>query len=222
LPLSFEVEYRRHERARRVGLRIDPSLGHVIVTLPPGTTRRVGLALLSTHAEWVTARLAALPPAVAFADGSMIPLAGRLTQIRHVLDNVATVRLQGRLLLVGGALDRLSARVGAFLHAQAQLRFAELVASKSGLAALRPGRMLLKDMRTRWGSCAGDRTLAFNWRLVMAPPFVQDYVAAHEVAHLRYMNHGPQFKALERELTRFAEPARAWLIRHGPSLLRIG
>jgi predicted metal-dependent hydrolase len=205
-----------------VGLRIDPSQGHVIVTLPPRTARREGLALLATYAEWVAARLAALPPAIAFANGVTIPIAGQRVRIRHLADMAQPASLQHRCLTVGGAVEDLAAKVIAFLQCEAQLRFGALVAKKAQRAGLRPNRMLVKNMRTRWGSCTVDHTLSFNWRVVMAPPFVQDYVVAHELAHVRHMNHGPQFKALERELTRFGEPARAWLRRHGASLLRVG
>ncbi len=81
---------------------------------------------------------------------------------------------------------------------------------------------MIKDTRSRWGSCAPDGTLAFSWRLVMAPPFVQNYVAAHEVAHLRHLNHGPDFWALVAALCPGWEAASDWLNREGISLMRVG
>jgi predicted metal-dependent hydrolase len=80
----------------------------------------------------------------------------------------------------------------------------------------------VKDTSSRWGSCTSDRSLSFSWRLLMAPDFVQDYVVAHEVAHLRHMNHGTEFWRLVGELTPHQAAARDWLHRHGPGLLRIG
>ena len=80
----------------------------------------------------------------------------------------------------------------------------------------------MKDTRSRWGSCTPDGTLMFCWRLVMAPPFVQDYVAAHEVAHLRHMNHGKRFWALVNRLTPHTDAAIAWLHESGAGLLRAG
>jgi len=85
-----------------------------------------------------------------------------------------------------------------------------------------PRRVTVKDTKSRWGSCAANRNLGFSWRLVMAPPHVQDYVAAHEVAHLQHMNHGPRFWALVTQLTPHTDAAVAWLRYHGPKLLRIG
>jgi predicted metal-dependent hydrolase len=85
-----------------------------------------------------------------------------------------------------------------------------------------PRRVTVKDTSSRWGSCAANGNLAFSWRLVMAPPFVQDYVAAHEVAHLRHMNHGAGFWGLVAGLTPHMDEAMRWLKRDGPALLRIG
>ena len=97
-----------------------------------------------------------------------------------------------------------------------------LVTDKAGQAELTPRRVTVKDTQTRWGSCAANRNLAFSWRLIMAPRLVQDYVAAHEVAHLRHMNHGSRFWALVEVLTPHTEVAVAWLREEGPRLLRVG
>lgn len=215
------VEWRRSRRARLVSLRIDPRQGHVVVTLPPRAARQQGMALLHNHAAWVVARLAALPRQVPFADGALVPLHGVAHRIRH---DPATrlVRVVGGEIVVGGGAEFVARRVGDFLRAEAGRRLSALALEKAASAGLRPRRVSVKDTSSRWGSCAADRSLAFSWRLVMAPPFVQDYVAAHEVAHLRHMNHGRQFWALVGELTPHGPAAIAWLKREGPGLLRIG
>jgi hypothetical protein len=82
--------------------------------------------------------------------------------------------------------------------------------------------VLLKDTRSRWGSCAPDGTLAFSWRLVMAPGWVLDYVVAHEVAHLVELNHSDRFWAHVARLSPHREAAVDWLRRNGPGLLRVG
>ena len=216
------VHWRRSRRARRVSLRIDPRDGAVVVTLPPRTGRNAGMALLMDHADWVSKRLAALPGAVPFVDGAEVPLAGQPHRIRHVPGRRGSVWLEGGEILVAGEASFLSRRVSDFMRAEARRRLSVLVAEKAALAQLRPSRVSVKDTRTRWGSCAANRALAFSWRLVLAPPFVQDYVAAHEVAHLRHMNHGPRFWALVETLTPHTEAAMAWLRSEGPRLLRVG
>jgi predicted metal-dependent hydrolase len=80
-------------------------------------------------------------------------------------------------------------------------------------------RLAIRDQRTRWGSCSSRRTLSFNWRLVLAPPEVLDYVAVHELCHLRVPNHSARFwRLVEQRRPGYREP-RAWLARHGWELL---
>ena len=196
------VEWRRSSRARRVSLRIDPTGGAVVVTLPIRATRKAGMALLMGHAEWVSSRLAALPEAIRFAEGATVPIAGVPHRIRHAPTAKGGAFLLGQELHVTGAREFLSRRVRDFLRKEAQRRLGALVAAKAGLIGVVPKRVTMKDTTSRWGSCAPDKSLALCWRLVMAPAFVQDYVVAHEVAHLRHMNYGPKFWALVNQRRR--------------------
>jgi predicted metal-dependent hydrolase len=216
------VAWRRSSRARRVSLRIDPRNGAVVVTLPPRAGRPAGMALLMTHADWVADRLAALPEPVRFVDGSIVSLAGTDHRITHVPGGRGGAWLQDGAIHVAGDPEFLARRVLDFLRAEARRRLGALVAEKAALAGLRPKRVTVKDTSSRWGSCAPDGSLAFSWRLVMAPIFVQDYVAAHEVAHLRHMNHGKRFWTLVGKLTPHSATAIPWLRTEGSRLLRIG
>jgi predicted metal-dependent hydrolase len=216
------VEWRRSSRARRVSLRIDPTGGSVVVTLPTRASRKAGMALLMGHADWVSNRLAALPEAITFTDGATIPIAGVPHRIRHTANARGAAFLLDQELHVTGAAEFLSRRVRDFLRQEARRRLGALVAAKSGLIGVTPKRLTIKDTTSRWGSCAPDKSLALSWRLVMTPPFVQDYVVAHEVAHLRHMNHGPRFWVQVDELTPHTKAAIPWLRAEGTRLLRIG
>ncbi len=216
------VEWRRSSRARRVSLRIDPAGGAVVVTLPTRATRKAGMALLMGHADWVSNRLAALPEAIAFTDGAMVPICGMPHRIRHAPGAKGAAFLLDQELHVTGAPEFLARRVRDFLRREAGRRLSALVMAKSGLIGIVPKRVTMKDTSSRWGSCAPDKSLALSWRLVMAPAFVQDYVVAHEVAHLRHMNHGPYFWSLVDQLTPHTKAAIPWLRAEGSRLLRIG
>jgi predicted metal-dependent hydrolase len=216
------VEWRRSARARRVSLRIDPTGGAVVVTLPIRATRKAGMALLMGHADWVSDRLAALPEAITFTEGAVIPIGGVAHRIRHAPGVRGAAFLLDQELHVTGAVEFLSRRVRDFLRQEARRRLGALVAAKSGLIGITPKRVTIKDTTSRWGSCAPDKSLALSWRLVMTPPFVQDYVVAHEVAHLRHMNHSPRFWAQVDELTPHTKAAIPWLRAEGARLLRIG
>src|SRR5580698_6640987 len=216
------VEWRRSSRARRVSLRIDPTGGAVVVTLPTRASRKAGMALLMGHADWVSDRLAALPEAISFTDGAMVPICGIPHRIRHAPLARGAAFLLDQELHVTGAPEFLARRVRDFLRQEARRRLSALVIAKAGLIGIVPKRVTVKDTTSRWGSCAPDKSLALSWRLLMAPAFVQDYVVAHEVAHLRHMNHGPKFWSLVDELTPHTKAAIPWLRGEGPRLLRIG
>jgi predicted metal-dependent hydrolase len=216
------IEWRRSARARRVSLRIDPQSGAVVVTLPMRAAHNAGKALLMDHAHWVSDRLKALPAAVKLCDGAVVPLAGVSHRIRHLPQARGGAWISGQEIHVAGAPEFLPRRVLDFLRLEARRRLAALAVEKSTLIERTPLRVTVKDTRTRWGSCAPDGSLAFSWRLVMAPEFVQDYVVAHEVAHLRHMNHGPRFWGLVDQLTTHTATAIPWLRNEGARLLRVG
>ena len=82
-----------------------------------------------------------------------------------------------------------------------------------GLIGRAPPPIGIRDPKARWGSCSADGRLSFSWRLIMAPPTVLDYVVAHEVAHLRHLNHGAKFKATLAGLAANEAEAQDWLGR---------
>lgn len=217
-----EVEWRRSARARRVTLRIDPAAGAVVVTLPPRAGRGQGMALLQAHSRWVADRLRALAPRVPFADGAVVPVGGVPHRIRHEPGGIGGVWLAEGEIRVAGEVAFLARRVADWFRAEARRRITPLALDHAARLGRPVRRIAIKDPRSRWASCAPDGTLAFSWRLVMAPPWVLDYVVAHEVAHLREMNHSARFWAVVAALTPHAAAAKAWLGRHGAGLLRYG
>jgi predicted metal-dependent hydrolase len=217
-----QVRWRRSKRARRVSLRIDAKGGSVVITLPLRVARATGMALLVEHADWVAERLRVLPGQIVFADGASLPLHGRSHVIRHVAAARCAVTARDGEILVSGEAPFLPRRVADFLRAEAKRVLAPLAFEKAARIGAKPARISFKDTSSRWGSCSSRGNLAFSWRLAMAPGFVQDYVVAHEVAHLRHMNHSPQFWAEVAGLTAHVDAAHAWLRREGAQLLRVG
>ena len=219
--ILITVAFKRSARARRVSLRIDPALG-LVITLPMRASRRAGLALLKAHEAWVSERLEALPQPLALRPGAAIPVHGLPHEIVHVPGGRGGAWVEDGKIFVTGELEFLSRRVADCLKRLARQRLAGMALQTAQRAALRAKAVRIKDTRSRWGSCAPDGTLAFCWRLICAPEFVQDYVVAHEVAHLKHMNHGKLFWQLTDELTPHRQTATAWLASDGMSLLRIG
>jgi predicted metal-dependent hydrolase len=128
------------------------------------------------------------------------------------------VRLQGAVLEVPGAVDAMAGRLRGWLRAQARDRLAEASDRYAQKLGRRYDRITLRDTRSRWGSCTHDGGLMYSWRLIMAPPEVLDYVAAHEVAHLAEMNHSPAFWAVVERLYGDWRAPRRWLHQDGKRL----
>ena len=166
--------------------------------------------------------MAALPRPEPFAHGATVMIDGADHTIRHLPGARGGAWLQDGALHVAGDAAFLPRRVADFLRAEARRRFTGQAIAKAAGAGLPVRRVTVKDTASRWGSCSADGVLMFCWRLLMAPPYVQDYVVAHEVAHLRHMNHGPAFWALTETLSPHRVRAQAWLAAEGPRLLRVG
>jgi predicted metal-dependent hydrolase len=223
--LVHRIALKRVATARRFTLRVRSARRDVVLTLPPHGSSSAARTFALRHADWIAEKLAALPAAVPFAPGQAIPFRGRL----HVLCAkpglrsrvVAEEGANGPKLCVSGP-GAFDATLMRFLRAQAK---ADLIAAaeRHASGAGRPIRGLtLRDTRSRWGSCSSRGRLNFSWRLILAPPFVLDYLAAHEAAHLVHMNHSAAFWALVRRLFPDIEAAEAWLKQSGASLHRYG
>lgn len=219
---TVPLRWRRSGRARRIALRIDPLEGDIVITLPARASRRDGLAFLRSHEAWLADRLASLPSRLEFAPGMLVPVDAIPRLVVHVPEARGGVRILDREIVVSGEAAFVRRRVRDALCGRARETFTRVAFEKARMIGIRPSRIRIRDTISRWGSCAPDRTLMFCWRLVMAPPFVQDYVVAHEVAHLRHMDHGPAFWLLTEQLTDHRAGAALWLARNGPALLRIG
>ncbi|MFO0186540.1 MAG: M48 family metallopeptidase [Alphaproteobacteria bacterium] len=221
-PELCPVRWRRSERARSVSLRIDPRAGDVVVTLPMRASRRAGLELLTAHAAWVLKRIKALAPSISLAHGAAVPLGGVPHPVLHDPSRRGGAFVEDGAIIVTGAVEFLPRRLRDFLRVEAKRRILPLAATHAEKLGVAIRAIRVKDTQSRWGSCAPDGTLAFSWRLVMAPDAVLDYVVAHEVAHLRELNHSPRFWAHVAALAPHREEAEAWLREEGPALLRVG
>ncbi len=122
------------------------------------------------------------------------------------------------MLRVSGMPEHVGRRIAAFLKKEARADLKRLAATHAATIRAPIRSISMKDTRSRWGSCSSEGNLSFSWRIVMAPPSVIDYLAAHEVAHLKEMNHGPRFWALCKKLCPGMEEAKSWLKRHGSQL----
>jgi predicted metal-dependent hydrolase len=223
----YEVRVRRHAQARRYTLRIHAATREVVLSMPLRGSLREANVFAQKHGAWIAARLKRLPRPQPFAHGALVPLRGIEHRIEHRRGARGTVWVEcgddgAQLLCVAGEAPHVARRVRDYLKREAKKELER--ASRAAAAALGVSltRVSVRDQSSRWGSCSTTGVLSYSWRLILAPPFVLDYLAAHEAAHLVEMNHSRRFWRLVEKINPDVTRAKAWLDAHGGDLHRYG
>ncbi len=214
-PLDYTV--RRSSRARSVRVRVEHT-GEIAVTLPQRAREREAAAAVRELRPWIERRLADVDSARAAIHRAhgCVPYMGGLLRLREESRRTRAHR-HGDLLHVpagpsqAAAIERWYRRAA---RAEVEPRLDQAA------AALGTGyeRLSIRGQRTRWGSCSATGAIAINWRLLLGPGHLLDYVVWHEACHLVVMDHSPRFwSLLERHVPGYREP-RDWLRRNGAAL----
>lgn len=210
----IEVRLKRNPRAKRFTLRLSRTDGKATLTLPTRASLREAEGFAHRQEGWLRTQLSALPERSVLLDGGRLPFRGVDLEIATTTGK--SIRVEGDKILVGGKHS--GARLQAFIKTEARNALFPAV-EKYAAKINRPfNRITLRDTRSRWGSCSAEGNLMFSWRLVMAPPIVLDYVAAHEVAHLAEMNHSAAFWDVVQTLMPDYQNHRNWLNEYGAKL----
>lgn len=223
----YLVRVRRHRQARRYTLRIHAATREVVLTMPPRGSLKEAHEFAQQHGGWIAARLHRLPEAAAFAAGGKVPIKGHMHRIVHRRGVRGTVWTEiddygERLLCVAGDAPHVDRRVSDFLKKEAQRTLEAASQRHAEKLGVTIKRVAVRDQSSRWGSCSTTGVLSYSWRLILAPTFVLEYLAAHEVAHLVEMNHSARFWKLVDKLCPNVERAKVWLDVHGTDLHRYG
>lgn len=232
--LDSPVLVRRSPRARRISLTVNEARRGAVLTVPSHTGLEEAGDFLARHFDWLQERLEAIPAAIPFADEAIIPLRGE----PHVLAFRPGTRRRGVVwrseaeengagddcprLVVSGAPEHAPRRLKDWLKKQARDDLSDRCSVHAETLNVTPTRITVRDQSSRWGSCSANGALSFSWRLILAPHFVLDYLAAHEVAHLREMNHSDRFWAHVRATCPDTDKAKRWLRKNGASLHSYG
>jgi len=223
----YLVRLRRHRQARRYTLRIDAASREVVLTMPPRGSVKEAKEFAQKHGGWIAARLKRLPEAAPFSHGIEVPLRGVPHRVVHRRGERGTVWTEtdvagARLLCVAGEAAHVNRRVGDYLKREAQRDLDTASRRYAAALGIAIKRICVRDQSSRWGSCSNTGVLSFSWRLILAPSYVLDYLAAHEVSHLVELNHSPRFWRLVGRLYPNVERAKVWLDVHGTDLHRYG
>lgn len=208
------VEMRRSARARRLSLRVSTLDGRVTLTVPRFIDREEARVFAEEKAAWIRKALEKQAPVVPVVVGAEVPVEGRLRPVLAGTGRRARLTAQG--------IEAPAGRVGPAVQAVLKDLARERLVAASDKYAAGLGRefakITLRDTRSRWGSCSHEGNLMYSWRLILAPPEVLDYVAAHEVAHLAHMDHSRAFWGAVARLCPGYEAPRLWLRREGMRL----
>lgn len=219
-PLPVRVV--ENDRAKRLTLRIVPGGEALKVTAPGHVDDWEIDAFLERNKNWAAARLARLPQRTSLVENALIPFRGvdhRITSTGKLRGIVEAMEIEGEpIIRVPGEEVAIGRKCLAYLKRQARADLDFVVARHASKIDVRPKSLRITDSTSRWGSCSSTRTLSFSWRIVMAPPPVLNYLAAHEVAHLIEMNHSSRFWDLTRELCPDVDVQKNWLKVHGAKL----
>lgn len=211
-------------RAKRIGLRLDAARREAVATAPTQRLAPKAAAFAIDRAGWIAMQLNKLPRTVHIAPGAIIPLRGAPHHLVMVKGRVAPHILPAvgdqPARIVAGApdTDTFAARVRRFLVAEAKVDLHDRVTAHAAILGVTWKTLTVKDTTSRWGSCTENGALSFSWRVVLAPPQILDYLAAHETAHLRELNHSKRYWAQVKKVFPNYERAETWLRKHGAAL----
>ncbi|MBU3970703.1 MAG: M48 family metallopeptidase [Alphaproteobacteria bacterium] len=213
-------------RARRLSIRIDARAGEAVLIAPSERKLAEVVAFARTKTSWMRERLAERPQGTPLEPGGVIDLFGKPTRLVAV-GGAGAARLiedaDGPLIASGGEGEAYARRVENLFKRVARDTLQTRTDIHLRTLGQRPVKMSIADPKSRWGSCSPhNRSIRYSWRVIMAPPAVIDYLAAHEVAHLVHADHSPAYWAVVQQLVGDHRPHRKWLRDNGPALHAVG
>ncbi len=213
-------------RARRLSIRIDARAGEAVLIAPSERRLADVVAFARTKADWMRERLAERPHGTPLEPGAVIDLFGRPTRLTAT-GGAGAARLiedeDGPVIVSGGEGEAYARRVENLFKRVARDTLQSRTDVHLRTLGQRPVKLSIADPKSRWGSCSPhNRSIRYSWRVIMAPPAVIDYLAAHEVAHLVHADHSPAYWAVVQGLIGDHRPHRKWLREHGPALHAVG
>ncbi len=221
--LPEHVIIKKSPRARRIALRLDPKDQRFHLILPKGISMRRAQRFAEEHEGWMQEKLRDLPTRIEFRHGTALPILGKRVTI-HISKKKfrPAICIEGRKLLVSENDADTAGRIERFLRKFVQAELEILSREKAARIRKKVKSVTVRDPKTRWGSCSSSGALSYSWRIVFAPYVALDYLVAHEVAHLRHMDHSDKFWALCEDLADNYEAGHAWMRENGQELRRYG
>ena len=221
---EVKLSFRRNAKCKRMVLRLTADGAGAVITLSPRASNADALRFAESSKPWLIKTMEKRIPPVPFAHDHRVLFNGQLHTIKAIGGRRGLVTYEPEQLLISvpGDAAHVARRLADWLKAQAKEKLQQTSQDYAAAMQTKFRKLTIRDQKSRWGSCSATGDLSYSWRLILAPPEVLDYVAAHEVAHLKEMNHGPRFWRLVVTHCKTAKQARRWLRDYGRELHRYG
>jgi len=220
---SLPLVVRENSKAKRLTLRLRPDGGgEIILTVPLYHSKNQVIGFIEKSKPWLGKQMARIFQKLPYAEGMVLPVFGKHYELRHKPSQSFRSWWGEDHLLVHAPVEKFGMCVEKSLHQVAT----QFLTSRTTLYASQldkpVNRITLRDTRSRWGSCSPNGNISYSWRLVFAPEQVADYLCAHEVAHLKEMNHSPRFWKIVEGFCPEYKNLRYWLRQNGKTLFQYG
>lgn len=220
-----DIEYRTVESEDATQPRIDVDIHDVKVVLPTGSEVD-SEELLQENAQWVVEkkrkydRYREQAPSRKFVEGESWPYLGKPRELSvGPVEEHQVVNKQLILAKAAVEAESIKSELESFYRQKARTHLQERIQHYSERMGVEPRQLELRNQRTRWASCSPKQTLSFNWRLIMAPPDVIDYIVVHELAHLQEQNHTNRFWDIVSQYDPDYQAHAEWLKKNSPKLI---
>ena len=221
----LDIDQRVSVRAKRLTLKVNFQTSRIELVIPQRAPTKMIERFLESNEAWIHEKQLELPQRISFVNGASIPLFGNETQI-HITKDITKKRtditIHDNTLHITTNLDDPTPRIVRFLKAKAHETYTILADQKASDIEKEIQALSIRDTKSRWGSCSHDGNISLSWRLIFAPYDAMDYVIAHEVSHLKHMDHSPKFWARCKSLCRNYHDGKLWMKAHGHILMRYG
>jgi predicted metal-dependent hydrolase len=226
-PDDPRILYRLSKRASRISLKVRTSEREVAVIVPSVRALKKAQAFARENQEWIDVQLESLPPPMPFRSGGEIMIRGLAYRLispdgrgRPRIDH-----LKREVIVPSPDAQSLPGRARRLLIREAREELEAATHYYADKLGRRVSKVSVRDQSSRWGSCitrGGEGQISYSWRLISAPPFVLEYVCAHECAHMIEANHSANFWAVCARISDDVKPAKKWLNKNGALLHAVG
>lgn len=217
---NFELTFIKRKKQKNIRLSIN-NKNQIILSAPLFCTDKTAKDFAIKHLNWIKEKITTSNKLQTFANHDIVTILGTTYKINHNINHPSYVKIIDNEIQIGGEEKFIHRKVSNFTKKELLAYIQKKAFLMAKIINKKPNRISLKSTTSRWGSCSSQNNLNFCWKIGFAPLFVIDYLIAHEVSHLKEMNHSPQFWKTVSLLDVKQAEAEIWLRKNGKTLINI-